>query len=192
MPHPLPLSVAKFQLLKIHPPPSPTGIGELYSQTIPVIWLVVPVNSLYNRNAELTQLALYIYHYSEVWVDLPEPRSRAGWDQRRPRVRRCRTRYPRPQFQPKSKLKGSKHETVVSPQAIVYELILLDKVPIRLGKLFIFIVGCWYSCNHPPHVLLIYFIQHCFICRPLRFHCVGGWCDRTQDCCDFGIGSQTL
>ncbi len=27
------------------------------------------------------------------------------------------------------------------------------------------------------------FIQHCFICRP--------W-DRTQDCCDFGSGSQKL
>jgi hypothetical protein len=27
---------------------------------------------------------------------------------------------------------------------------------------------------------------------PLRFHCVGGCWDRTQDCCDFGIGTQTL
>jgi hypothetical protein len=29
---------------------------------------------------------------------------------------------------------------------------------------------------------------------PLRFHCVGGCWDRTQDCCecDFGIDSQTL
>jgi hypothetical protein len=27
---------------------------------------------------------------------------------------------------------------------------------------------------------------------PLRFHCVGGCWDRTQDCCDIGIGSQTL
>jgi hypothetical protein len=27
---------------------------------------------------------------------------------------------------------------------------------------------------------------------PLRFHCVGGCWDRTQDCCDFGIGSQPL
>jgi hypothetical protein len=26
---------------------------------------------------------------------------------------------------------------------------------------------------------------------PLRFHCVGGCWDRTQDCCHFGIGSQT-
>jgi hypothetical protein len=25
---------------------------------------------------------------------------------------------------------------------------------------------------------------------PLRFHCAGGCCDRAQDCCDFGIGSQ--
>ncbi len=27
---------------------------------------------------------------------------------------------------------------------------------------------------------------------PLRFNCVGGCWDRTQDCCDFGISSQTL
>jgi hypothetical protein len=27
---------------------------------------------------------------------------------------------------------------------------------------------------------------------PLRFHCVGGCWDRTQDCFDFGIGSWTL
>ncbi len=40
--------------------------------------------------------------------------------------------------------------------------------------------------------LKFYFIQHCFICRPLRFHCVkGGW-DRTQDCYNFEIDSQAL
>jgi hypothetical protein len=90
---------------------------------------------------------------------MPEPRSPAGSDQRRPQVMRCRTRYPRPQFQPILKLKGSKQVSVVSPQAIVYEMILLDKVPTRLGKLFIFIV------------LSMYFIQHCFcfICRPSDF-----------------------
>jgi hypothetical protein len=34
-----------------------------------------------------------------------------------------------------------------------------------------------------------YCIQHCIICRPLRFHCVGGCWNRTQDsCADFGIG----
>ncbi len=27
---------------------------------------------------------------------------------------------------------------------------------------------------------------------PLRFHCVGGCCDRTQYCCDYAIDSQTL
>ncbi len=27
---------------------------------------------------------------------------------------------------------------------------------------------------------------------PLRFHCAGGCWDWTQECCDFGIGSQTL
>jgi hypothetical protein len=34
-----------------------------------------------------------------------------------------------------------------------------------------------------------YFIQHCFICRPSDS---GGAWERTQDCCDFGIGSQVL
>ncbi len=36
----------------------------------------------------------------------------------------------------------------------------------------------------------MYCIQHYIICRPLRFHCVGGrWDNRTQDCCaDIGIG----
>jgi hypothetical protein len=27
---------------------------------------------------------------------------------------------------------------------------------------------------------------------PLKFYFVGGCWDRTQDCCDFGIGSETL
>jgi hypothetical protein len=27
---------------------------------------------------------------------------------------------------------------------------------------------------------------------PLRFHCVGGYWDGTQYCCDFGMGSQTF
>jgi hypothetical protein len=27
---------------------------------------------------------------------------------------------------------------------------------------------------------------------PLRFHCIRGCWDRTQDCCNFGIDSQTL
>jgi hypothetical protein len=29
-----------------------------------------------------------------------------------------------------------------------------------------------------------YFIQHCFICRPLRFHCADGCWNRTQDRCN--------
>jgi hypothetical protein len=27
---------------------------------------------------------------------------------------------------------------------------------------------------------------------PLKFHCFGRCWDRTQDCCDFGIGNRTL
>jgi hypothetical protein len=58
----------------------------------------------------------------------------------------------------------------------------------------------------------IYFIQHCFIFKQgdffnfffyvlystllhlprLRFYYIGGCWDRTQDCCDFSIGSQSL
>jgi hypothetical protein len=26
----------------------------------------------------------------------------------------------------------------------------------------------------------------------IRFHCVGGCWDQAQDCCDFGIDSQTI
>jgi hypothetical protein len=36
---------------------------------------------------------------------------------------------------------------------------------------------------------LMYVIQHCLICRPSDFTVSE---DRTQDCCDFGIASQTL
>ncbi len=40
---------------------------------------------------------------------------------------------------------------------------------------------------------LKYFIQQCFVLQPLRFHCVGGCWDRTQDCCVFSInGSQKV
>jgi hypothetical protein len=38
----------------------------------------------------------------------------------------------------------------------------------------------------------MYVIQHCFICRPQRFPCVGGCWEQSQDCCYFGIGRQTL
>jgi hypothetical protein len=36
------------------------------------------------------------------------------------------------------------------------------------------------------------FILHYFICRPSDSFVVGRWWDRTQDCCDFCIGSQML
>ncbi len=38
----------------------------------------------------------------------------------------------------------------------------------------------------------MYDIQYCFICRSLRFHCVEGCWDRTQDSCYYGIGCQTF
>ncbi len=41
-------------------------------------------------------------------------------------------------------------------------------------------------------LLFMYVIQHGFILSPLRFHCVGGCLNRTQDCCNSGIGSQML
>ncbi len=37
----------------------------------------------------------------------------------------------------------------------------------------------------------IYCISTLLHLPPLRFHCVGGCWDGTQDCCDFGVGSQT-
>ena len=36
------------------------------------------------------------------------------------------------------------------------------------------------------------FFLHLLQLPPRRFHCVGRCWDRTQDCCKFGIGSQTL
>ncbi len=41
---------------------------------------------------------------------------------------------------------------------------------------------------------LIFFVLYSTLLNlpPLRFCCVGGCWDRTQECCDFGIGSQTL
>ncbi len=30
----------------------------------------------------------------------------------------------------------------------------------------------------------MYCVQHCFVCRPSDTHCVGGWWDQTQDCCE--------
>jgi len=38
----------------------------------------------------------------------------------------------------------------------------------------------------------IFFFSTLFHLPPFRFHCVGGCWDRTQDCCDFCIDSQTL
>jgi hypothetical protein len=41
--------------------------------------------------------------------------------------------------------------------------------------------------------LLMYLIQHCFICRPSDSTVSEDACmDRAQDCCDFGSDSQTL
>jgi hypothetical protein len=39
---------------------------------------------------------------------------------------------------------------------------------------------------------IFFYFSTLFHLPPLRFHYAGGCWDRTQDCCDFGIGSQTL
>ncbi len=44
---------------------------------------------------------------------------------------------------------------------------------------------CWILFFYVPYSTLLHQ-------PPLRFHCVGGCWDRTQDCCDFDIDSQTL
>jgi hypothetical protein len=41
-------------------------------------------------------------------------------------------------------------------------------------------------------LIFIYVFPTLLYVPPLRFYCVGGCWDRTQDCCDFGIESQTL
>ncbi len=46
-----------------------------------------------------------------------------------------------------------------------------------------------FRTNRGIFFLSIYRLLHL---PPLRFHGVGGCWDRTQDCCDFGMGSHTL
>jgi hypothetical protein len=43
-------------------------------------------------------------------------------------------------------------------------------------------------------LLWIFYVDYSTLLHlpPLRFHCVGGYWDRTHDCCDFTIDSQTL
>jgi hypothetical protein len=41
-------------------------------------------------------------------------------------------------------------------------------------------------------VLALYICSTLLHLPPFIFCCVGGCWDQTQDCCDFGIGSQTL
>jgi hypothetical protein len=62
------------------------------------------------------------------------------------------------------------------------------------------------ACNFIAQVLAQFFLREIFLdfyilyvrystllhLPPLRFHCVGGCWDRTQDSCDYDIGCQTL
>ncbi len=50
------------------------------------------------------------------------------------------------------------------------------------------------SSLHKPQVIIILYVLYStvLLLPPLRFHCVGGFWDRTQDSCVFVIGSQTL
>ena len=53
----------------------------------------------------------------------------------------------------------------------------------------------WIKClNRYQRFFFIFYVLYSTLLHlsPLRFHCVGGFWDRTQDCCDFGINSQTL
>ncbi len=65
------------------------------------------------------------------------------------------------------------------------------------GDLSLFIyISPWMVENIIGAVLdfLFFYVRYSTLLHlpPLRFHCVGGCSDRTQDCCDFGIDSQTL
>jgi hypothetical protein len=72
----------------------------------------------------------------------------------------------------------------------------------QLGKRVV--VGGWgtppvqnciiWILSRPPFKLtggFFFYVLYSTLLRlpPLRSHCVGGCWDRTQDCCDFGIGS---
>ncbi len=57
-------------------------------------------------------------------------------------------------------------------------------------RLIIKILGCSDFC-FLLH-FFSYYIQHCFTLPPLKFHCADGCWDRTQDRCNWCIGSQTL
>ncbi len=55
-----------------------------------------------------------------------------------------------------------------------------------------YIKKCKYVHKGIFWVCFMYVISTLLHLRPLRFHCVGGCWDRSQDCCYFGIDSQTL
>ncbi len=50
--------------------------------------------------------------------------------------------------------------------------------------------GVIFKSEHGDFFKIFYILYSSLLhLRPLKFHCVGGCWDRTQDCCDFGIGS---
>jgi hypothetical protein len=48
--------------------------------------------------------------------------------------------------------------------------------------------------NRRIFIIVMYRVLYSILLHlpPLRFHSAGGCCDRAQDCCAFGIGSQPL
>ncbi len=58
-----------------------------------------------------------------------------------------------------------------------------------LNNIHVFVLRCVLDF----YLFIFYVLYSALLHLPaLRFHCVGGCWDRIQDCCDFGIGSQTL
>ncbi len=62
---------------------------------------------------------------------------------------------------------------------LIFEMFLFQATYSTLLEIMYLLIPYWSLMG-----FFMYFFQHCFI----KFHSVRGNWDRTQDCCDFGIG----
>ncbi len=74
--------------------------------------------------------------------------------------------------------KNAQHPEQCTYNRAIYSLFRCLGGQLRAPDIYFFFLYIFYSTLFPL--------------PPLRFNCVRGCCDRTQDCCDFGIDSQTL
>ncbi len=84
---------------------------------------------------------------------------------------------------------------LLGPLVNLLELLGMDGGTVKNGQLInINILFILYPITFSDFFLFFYVLYFNTASKTaaLRFHCVGGCWDRTLDCCDFGIGSQTL